>query len=59
MKQEVIIISINFASRLTSPIVNLIGASEKISKGDLSTKVPFIEADSEIRKLNENHSNKK
>ena len=49
-----IILSINFASRLTSPIVNLIGASEKISKGDLSAKVPFVETDSEIRKLNEN-----
>ena len=37
-----IIISINFASRLTSPIVNLIGASEKISMGNLNTKVPDI-----------------
>ena len=49
-----IIISINFAARLTLPIVNLIGASEKISTGDLNAKVPFIEADSEIKKLNEN-----
>ena len=49
-----IIISINFASRLTLPIVNLIGASEKISTGNLNAKVPFIEADSEIKKLNEN-----
>jgi len=49
-----IILSINFASRLTSPIVNLIGASEKISKGDLNAKVPFVETDSEIQKLNEN-----
>ena len=30
-----IILSINFASRLTIPIVNLITASEKISSGDL------------------------
>ena len=45
-----IIISINFASRLTLPIVNLIGASEKISSGDLSVKVPFIDADNEIKK---------
>ena len=49
-----IIISINFASRLTVPIVNLIGASEKISTGDLSAKVPFIDTDSEFQKLNEN-----
>jgi len=49
-----IIISINFAGRLTSPIVNLIGASEKISTGDLNAKVPFIETDNEFNKLNEN-----
>ena len=49
-----IIISINFASRLTYPIVNLIGASEKISSGDLNAQVPLIEADKEIKKLNEN-----
>ena len=49
-----IIISINFASRLTSPIVNLISASEKISSGDLNSKVPLIETDKEFQKLNEN-----
>ena len=49
-----IIISINFASRLTSPIVNLISASEKISTGDLNAKVPLIETDREFQKLNEN-----
>ena len=49
-----IIISINFASRLTSPIVNLIGASEKISSGNLNAKVPLIETDKEFQKLNEN-----
>ena len=49
-----IIISINFASRLTLPIVNLIGASEKISLGDLNAQVPLIETDKEFRKLNEN-----
>jgi len=49
-----IVISINFASRLTSPIVNLIGASEKISSGDLNAKVPLIETDKEFKKLNEN-----
>ena len=49
-----VIISINFASRLTAPIINLIGASEKISSGDLNAKVPKIEADREFEKLNEN-----
>jgi len=49
-----IILSINFASRLTRPIVNLIGASEKISAGDLNAKVPEIETDKEFEKLNEN-----
>ena len=49
-----VIISINFASRLTAPIINLIGASEKISFGDLSAKVPKIDTDKEFKKLNEN-----
>ena len=49
-----IIISINLASRLTTPIINLIGASEKISAGDLSAKVPIIDTDDEIKNLNEN-----
>ena len=49
-----VIIAVNFASRLTQPIINLIGASEKISKGDLSVKVPEIETDKEFEKLNEN-----
>ena len=49
-----IIIAINFASRLTKPIINLIGASEKISAGDLNAKVPQIETDEEFKKLNEN-----
>ena len=49
-----VIISINFVSRLTRPIINLIGASEKISKGDLNAKVPKIETDKEFKKLNEN-----
>ena len=49
-----IVISINFASRLTLPIVNLIGASEKISSGDLNAKVPNIDTDKEFKKLNEN-----
>jgi len=49
-----IIISINFASRLTTPIINLIGASEKISSGDLNAKVPYLQTDNELKKLNEN-----
>ena len=36
------------------PIINLIGASEKISSGDLNAKVPKIETDDEFKKLNEN-----
>jgi len=49
-----VIISINFASRLTKPIVNLIGASEKISSGDLNAKVPMIATDKGFEKLNMN-----
>ena len=49
-----IIISINFASRLTMPIINLITASEKISSGDLNAKVPQIATDKEFKKLNLN-----
>ena len=49
-----LIISINFSSRFTKPIINLIGASEKISSGDLAAKVPNIDTDKEIEKLNEN-----
>jgi len=47
-------IAINFATRLTRPIVNLISASEKISDGDLNTKVPNIETNDEFKKLNKN-----
>jgi two-component system nitrogen regulation sensor histidine kinase NtrY len=46
--------AISFASGLTVPIINLITASEDISKGKLDTKVPNIEADDEIIKLNKN-----
>ena len=49
-----IVLSINFASRLTAPIINLISASEKISLGDLSAKVDQIETDKEFKKLNLN-----
>ncbi len=47
-------IAITFASRLTKPIVNLIGASDAISKGALDIKVPDIQADEEIKLLNNN-----
>ena len=49
-----VVIALNFSSRLTRPIINLIGASEKISSGDLTTKVPNISTDKEFEKLNEN-----
>ena len=49
-----VVISINFASRFTRPLINLINASEKISSGDLNTKVPKIDTDKEFEKLNEN-----
>ena len=49
-----VILSINFASRLTIPIINLISASEKISSGDLNAKVPQIDVDKEFTKLNLN-----
>ena len=47
-------IAITFASRLTKPIVNLIGASDSISKGALDVKVPDLETDEELRQLNKN-----
>ena len=47
-------IAITFASRLTKPIVNLIGASDLISKGALDTKVPNLDTDDEFKQLNEN-----
>ena len=47
-------IAITFASRLTKPIVNLIGASDSISKGALDVKVPEIETDEEFKQLNKN-----
>ncbi len=52
-----IVIAFTFARRLTIPIINLIGASENISKGLLDAKVPEIDADSEIKKLNRNFNN--
>jgi len=47
-------IAITFASRLTKPIINLINASDSISKGALDVKVPEVETDEEFKKLNQN-----
>tara|TARA_B100000579_G_scaffold284898_1_gene236099 strand:+ start:212 stop:1987 length:1776 start_codon:yes stop_codon:yes gene_type:complete len=48
------VIAISFATRLTKPIINLISASESISKGILDTKVPEIDSDEEFKMLNKN-----
>jgi two-component system, NtrC family, nitrogen regulation sensor histidine kinase NtrY len=47
-------IAITFASRLTKPIINLIRASDSISKGELDVKVPDLDADDEFKQLNKN-----
>ncbi len=47
-------IAITFASRLTKPIINLISASDSISKGALDVKVPDVGADEEFTQLNKN-----
>jgi two-component system, NtrC family, nitrogen regulation sensor histidine kinase NtrY len=47
-------VAITFASRLTKPIINLIGASDSISKGALDVKVPEMETDEELKQLNRN-----
>tara|TARA_B100001057_G_scaffold406040_1_gene419240 strand:+ start:1411 stop:3189 length:1779 start_codon:yes stop_codon:yes gene_type:complete len=47
-------IAITFAARLTKPIINLIGASDSISKGALDVKVPDVETDEEFKQLNQN-----
>ncbi len=47
-------IAITFASRLTKPIINLIGASDSISKGALDVKVPDLDTDDEFKILNKN-----
>ena len=51
------IVAITFADRLTKPIINLIEASENISKGALNTKVPEIKTDEEFLLLNKNFNN--
>ncbi len=47
-------IAITFASRLTKPIINLIKASDSISKGALDVKVPELAQDEELKLLNKN-----
>ncbi len=47
-------IAITFASKLTKPIINLISASDSISKGALDVKVPELETDEEFKELNRN-----
>ncbi|MBL6857208.1 MAG: two-component sensor histidine kinase [Pelagibacteraceae bacterium] len=49
-----IIVAIAFADRLTKPIINLITASNNISKGILDSKVPESETDEEFMMLNKN-----
>ncbi|MDC0426822.1 ATP-binding protein [Pelagibacteraceae bacterium] len=49
-----IIIAISFADRLTKPIINLIKASDNISRGVLDSRVPESETDQEFLKLNKN-----
>ena len=51
------ILAIAFADRLTKPIINLIKASENISKGVLSIKVPENDTDKEFLMLNKNFNN--
>ena len=47
-------VAISFASRLTKPIINLINASDSISKGALDIKVPSLDTDDEFKLLNRN-----
>ena len=47
-------IAITFASRLTKPIINLIAASDSISKGAFDVKVPELDTDEEFKQLNQN-----
>jgi two-component system nitrogen regulation sensor histidine kinase NtrY len=48
------VIAISFAKKFTKPIINLITASENISKGILDSKVPYIKTDEEFEILNNN-----
>jgi len=49
-----ITLAVRFASKFFKPISNLIGASAEISSGNLNTKVPIIDTDDEINRLNKN-----
>ena len=51
------IIAIAFADRLTKPIINLITASDNISKGILDSRVPESQTDEEFSMLNKNFNN--
>ncbi|MFL2887367.1 MAG: ATP-binding protein [Pelagibacteraceae bacterium] len=51
------VVAISFAGRLTKPIINLITASENISKGELDVKVPDVDTDDEFKMLNQNFNN--
>jgi len=51
------IVAIAFADRLTRPVINLITASNNISKGVLDSKVPESETDEEFLMLNKNFNN--
>ena len=51
------VLAITFATRLTKPIISLINASEDISKGNLSAKVPEEDDDREFKTLNKNFNN--
>ena len=51
------IVAITFADRLTTPIINLIKASDNISKGILDSKVPESTTDKEFLMLNKNFNN--
>ena len=46
------VIAMTFAQRLTKPIINLIKASDSISKGDLNTQVSNVESDDDFKLLN-------
>ena len=48
------IVAVAFANRLTKPIINLIKASDDISKGILDSRVPESETDQEFLMLNRN-----
>ena len=51
------VIAISFAQKLTKPIINLIEASDNISKGNLNTKVSNEDSDDEFNMLNNTFNN--